>query len=356
MAENEEDRTEAPSSRRLSQSGDEGDVPLGREINAVAGFAAGTIALMMVATPLRDSLIRLFAASAGGLTSPDVQRLAPLLTRPLLLTLLACAVAGAAGAMAYMAQTKGRIWFHLALPDLTKVFGGGRMGRLFTREVWVDLGISVVKLLTVGWAIYSSLRDEFMTLPGLLFARTDTQFAMLFGPLANGAVKVLTVMGLWAGVDIALTRFRFTKKMKMTKEETKREAKEDDGDPMLKGRRKRRHREIMKQRIAIEVPRADVLVVNPTHIAIAIRYRPGEDKAPRVTAKGKGVLAENMRELARNNGVPIVENIDLARLLYKRVKVGKQVPVDTFRAVAAVLAFVYRVTGQKHGGQGSARQ
>src|SRR5262249_44414748 len=120
-------------------------------------------------------------------------------------------------------------------------------------------------------------------------------------------------------------------------------------DPMIKGRRRRKHREIIRGQIAAEVPRADVVVVNPTHIAVALRYRPGEDSAPRVTAKGKGVFAEQIRELARKNGIPIVEDIPLARLLHRRVKVGGAVPVETFRAVAAILAFVYRMLGR--GGQ-----
>jgi flagellar biosynthesis protein FlhB len=132
--------------------------------------------------------------------------------------------------------------------------------------------------------------------------------------------------------------------MKMTKAEARRDAKEDDGDPSMKGRRRKKHRDLMRGMARVEVPRADALVVNPTHIAIAIRYRAGEDKAPRVTAKGKGELAEMMRSLARENGIPIVENIPLARLLWKRVKIGRGVPADTYKAVAAVLAYVYRIT------------
>jgi len=350
MAEDsDEDKTEAASAKRIGEAMEEGQLPLGREINAVAGFAVGTAALMSVGTPLRDALIRLFAASAGGLSSPDVARLLPLLARPLVLALTACAAAGAAGATAYLIQTRARVWPHLVLPDLTKVFSGGKLGRLFSKQLWADLGMSLVKLVTVGWAVYSVMRDEFMTLPGLLFARTDAQFSMLFGPLTKGAVKVLTVMALWAGVDIALTRYRFNQKMKMTKADARREAKEDEGNPQIKARRRRRHRELSRGRARIEVPRADAVIVNPTHIAIAIRYRADEDAAPRVTAKGKGVLAEMMRELARENGIPIVENIALARLLYKRVKVGKSVPADTFKAVAAVLAYVYRLTGQRSG-------
>jgi flagellar biosynthetic protein FlhB len=349
----DEDKTESPSGKRLGEALEQGQIPLGKEINAVAGFAAGTAALMAVGAPLRDSLIRLFAASAGGLESPDLTRLQPMLARPMVLALTACAAAGGAGAVAYLIQTRAQIWPELVLPDLSKIWAGSKVGRLFTREVWIDLGLSLVKLMTVGWTVWTCMRDEFMTLPALLYARTDAQFAMLFGPLCKSAVKVLTVMALWAGVDIAITRYRFTQKMKMTKADARREAKEEEGNPMIKAQRRRRHRELSRGRAAFEVPRADALIVNPTHIAIAIRYRPGEDGAPRVTAKGKGLLAEMMRDLARENGIPIVENIPLARMLFKRVKVGKGVPSDTFKAVAAVLAYVYRLTGHRSGAVGS---
>ncbi|HET6284283.1 MAG TPA: EscU/YscU/HrcU family type III secretion system export apparatus switch protein [Polyangia bacterium] len=340
----QEDKTESPSARRMNEALEKGSIPIGREINAVAGFAVGTVALMMVGTPLRDGLLRLITASAGGLTSPDPRNLGPLLARPLILALYACAAAGAAGTATYLFQTRGQIWMDKIFPDFNRLFGSGKLGQLFTRQMWVDLGFSLVKVVTVAWAIWHCLRDEFMTLPALLFARPDAQFAMLFGPLARAAVKVLTVMGIWAGVDIAIQRWKFSRQMKMTKAEARRDAREDDGDPSMKGRRRRKHREMMKGMARLEVPRADALIVNPTHIAIAIRYRPGEDKAPRVTAKGKGELAEMMRSLARENGIPIVENIPLARLLWKRVKIGRSVPADTFKAVAAVLAYVYRIT------------
>ena len=130
----------------------------------------------------------------------------------------------------------------------------------------------------------------------------------------------------------------------MTKDELKREMKDEEGDPLVKGARKRRHRELVRKSAIAESRRADALVVNPTHIAIAIRYRKDEGAAPRVLAKGKGVLAEAMRDSARSAGVPIVQDIPLARLLYKKVKIGGQVPADTYKAVAAILALVYRLT------------
>ena len=353
----QEDKTEAPSHKRLQKAFDEGTLALGREFNAVAGFAAGTAALVSVGGSLQKSLIRLVAFSAEGLgdgVTVTPRTLVPLLGRPLIIVAGVIAAAGAGGSIAYIAQTRGRAWWNLAMPDLSRVFSGGKLAQLFSSKTAIDLGLSVVKLLTVGWACWSTLRDDFLTLPRLLFARPDAVFAALFTPLAAGSVKVLTVMALWAGVDLAVQKLRFHKQMKMTKEEAKREYKEEDGDPVMKGRRRRKHRELSKGRAALEVPKADALLVNPTHIAIAIRYRPGEGAAPRVTAKGKGQLAEYMRDLARENAIPIVENIALARLLYKRVKVGRAVPADTYKAIAAILAYVYKLTGRAAGGRAGA--
>jgi flagellar biosynthesis protein FlhB len=156
-------------------------------------------------------------------------------------------------------------------------------------------------------------------------------------------------MGLivaFAGVDFVLVRLRYTKRHRMTKDEVKRDMKEDEGDPMIRGQRKRRHRELVKRNALADTRRADALIVNPTHIAIAVRYRKDEGGAPKVLAKGKGVLAEAMRDTARSAGIPIVQDIPLARLLFKKVKVGGSVPADTYKAVAAILAVVYRMTGR----------
>ena len=214
-----EDRTEAPSQKRLQKAFDEGSLPIGRDFNAVAGFAAGTAALVTFGGGLENALIRLVSASAGGMTATASPRaLMPLMARPVMVVAGVAAAAGVAGAITYVAQTRGRVWLHLALPDLSKVFSGGKIKQLFSLRTVTDLSVSLVKLLTVAWAAWSTLRDDFLTLPRLLFARPDAEFTMLFAPLARGSVKVLTVMAFWAGVDLALQRRRFTKQMKMTKE------------------------------------------------------------------------------------------------------------------------------------------
>ena len=346
-----EDKTEAPSERRLEKAFEEGQVPLARYVTIVAGLAAGGITLVVMGPSLRDALVKLMRAGLEGLGSgtPRFTLLLPFLKTPLLGLGAVAAAAALGGTIAYVAQTRGGFWADEALPDLTRVFSVESLTKVFSKETAVDLLVDLVKVLTLGFVMWRCLRGEFLTLPRLLQTQPEAALGALFKPLASAAVKVVTVMGLWAGVDLALTQWRFRKKLRMTKEEIRREMKEEDGDPSFKGRRRRRHRELLKGVARMEVPKADALLVNPTHIAIALRYRTAEDKAPRVTAKGKGELAEYMRELARENGIPIVENIALARLLYRKVKIGRFVPADTYKAVAAILAYVYRITGRKPG-------
>lgn len=341
-----QDRTEQASPRRLHQAAEEGDIPVGRDLAMFASLLGGGLALWLGARAVRDSMVHLVWTSVDKLPDAQPGHLVPFLTRPLALALGITAAGAIAATFAFGVQTNLRFWGNLAVPDFTRVFSLQRLKRLVEKEFPIDLGLSLVKVLTVSAAVWSVFRDEFMTLPRLLTVSPEQQLAAVFRPFATGMVKILTAFALIAGLDFAIARWRHRDKMKMTKEDAKRDHREEEGDPTFRARRKRRHREMLKGQIKVEVPRADALIVNPTHIAVAIRYRAGEDKAPRVTAKGKGQLAELMRELAREHGIPIVEDIPLARLLYRRVKVGRTVPAQTYKAVAAVLAFVYRVLGR----------
>jgi flagellar biosynthetic protein FlhB len=340
--EDKEDRTEAPSGRRLDQAHDEGNVALSRDIVALASLAGAALTLTYLAQSLADSLVQLFSASLGRLATGRPLELGAMMGRPALLGVAICAAASAGAIVSTLAQTKMGFWADRTMPDLKRVFSGGKLSRLFKRETLVDLGATLVKSVAVAWVLWATLRDEIMTLPRMLEMGPDGLLTAMFRPLAGTLVKLLTTLTILAGADFALTKYRYLDRLKMTKQELKREAKDDEGDPIMKGRRRARHRQLAKGRINIEVPRADVVVVNPTHIAIVLRYRTGEDPAPRVTAKGKGEMAENIRALAREHGIPIVENIPLARLLFRRVKIGRVVPAETFKAVAAILAFVYR--------------
>jgi flagellar biosynthesis protein FlhB len=341
-----ENRTEAPSARRLQQAREEGQVAVGHDAAMVAALAAGAAGLWSLASAFRAGTLSLLAGSLRTLPETPFRLLPSLVAGPAAAALGACALAAAAALAATLAQTRGGFWPHLALPDLTRVGGGGRLSRLFTRELALDVGLALAKVVALGWAAWSSMRADLLSLPLLLGAAAPDQLSRTFGMLARTGVRLLAVAAVLAGLELALTRWRFLRKMRMTKEEARRESREDEGDPLIRSRRKKRHRELARGVASVEVPRADALIVNPTHVAVAIRYRRDEGRAPRVTAKGKGALAEYMRELARSHGVPIVQDVPLARLLHRKVKVGRAIPAATYKAVAAVLAYVYRITGR----------
>jgi len=348
--ENQADKTEQASQKKLQQALEKGKISLAKDPVSVAALGAGFIAVYLTALPLRDALIELFAATIRGASDAHASSIFSHLVRPSLLSLGIIVAASSGALLATVLQTKGRLWPHLAAPDPERLWQAGKLKRLFTREVLTDLGLSAVKVCALLGVIWFSIQKDVLTLGAIAIQGIHAQLAHLGGVLADAGVKALAVMVVIAGADFALTRHRFGVKMRMTKEETRRELKEDEGDPLIRSQRRRRQRELAKARVTIEVPRADALLVNPTHVAVAIRYRRDESRAPKVIAKGKGQLAEIMRDLARSNGVPIVEDIPLARLLYRKVKVGREIPAETYKAVATILAFVYRITGRAAGG------
>ncbi|MCC6335752.1 MAG: EscU/YscU/HrcU family type III secretion system export apparatus switch protein [Myxococcales bacterium] len=346
MSADASDKTDFLSARRLKEAWDTGKIPIGKDASGVAAMMAACCTLLVLAPQLKQALISLTHQSLLLVPSAPLSELLRFLMRPLGLLLLALAAAALAASAVTFAQTRGGLWADLVLPDPERVVRNP-FQRTFSKEFLVDLALMSVKVVAVGTVAALAVRDDLLGLPRLLTATPEAQLTAVFAPLGRLAVRTVAVLAVFAGVDLALTHWRFREKLKMTKEEAKREMKEDEGDPLLKGKRKKRARELAKGRLAVDVPKADAVVVNPTHIAVALRYRQEEGRAPRVIAKGKGEVAERIRELARAHGIPIVEDIALARLLYKRVKLGKAIPAETYRAVAAVLAFVYRVTGRR---------
>lgn len=349
----EESKTEEGSDRRRQQAFDEGQVPLGKDAVQWAALLAALMAMTGVAGTLYKSMMTAFRTMAANLNDTPFQMLPGLLVPMGLSALIIIAAPALASIIATMAQTQGQIWGNLAMPDPSRLWQMSRLKRLVSMEVVVDTLMSAAKVAAVVAAAWSALRDSFVSLSALLTANTGVQLERLFENLSKAGVRIVAVLAILAGAELALTRFRFSKKMRMTKDELRREYKQEEGDPLIRSRRKRKHRELTQHNARAETVKADAVIVNPTHIAIAIRYRKEDGGAPRVIAKGKGAIAETIRDTARENGIPIVQDIPLARLLYKRVKVGKQVPSETYKAVAAILAFVYRLTGGQSGQAGA---
>ena len=246
MAETQrEDQTEQASHRRLQQAREEGNIPVSRDMAMWAALPAGLAALTAVGPALRDCAGE-YGVGLGRRPGPGHAR------TPLALSCrgpcssswrwrLRSPWAPRSPWLCRPAWAPGR---SLALPDFSRVFGGARLGRLFRKEMLVDLLLTAVKVVTLGYAVWSAFHDDFLTLPRMLQQSPATQLQSTYAPLAHGFVRILAALGLLAGLDLALTRYRYYQRMKMTKEEAKRDYRDEEGDPMIRSRRRRRHREL----------------------------------------------------------------------------------------------------------------
>ncbi|MBK7890249.1 MAG: EscU/YscU/HrcU family type III secretion system export apparatus switch protein [Bdellovibrionales bacterium] len=227
--------------------------------------------------------------------------------------------------------------------DLEKINPLNGLKRLFSMRAMVEGLKSFIKLILVVAVVYSLVKDEVRLLPQLTFWSVE-QILSYAGSLT---VKLLGGLGVFmamvAAADYFFQRWDLEKQMRMTKQEIKEEHKSREGDPMIKARIRRIQREMASKRMMKDVPKADVIVTNPTHIACALIYDPKTMPAPRLVAKGSGLIAEKIKEIARENGVPVLENKPLARAMFKSLKIGQFVPRELLTAVAQVLSYVYRL-------------
>lgn len=233
------------------------------------------------------------------------------------------------------------------VPSLEKINPVRGFQRLFSLRSFVELAKSLVKVVTVGGIAYWSIRAEMDSLT-LLSGFSPAQAGLKVASIAYvmGFRIALLFLAL-AIADYIYQRVEFERSIRMSKQEIKEEYKHLEGDPLIRQRIRQRQREIARRRMLHEVPRADVIITNPTHIAIAIRYDASTMRAPKVVAKGIRLLAEKILDLAAEHRIPIYQNPPLAQALYKACEIGDEVPQDLYGAVAEVLAFVYSASGKK---------
>ncbi len=225
--------------------------------------------------------------------------------------------------------------------DLVKGFK-----RLFSLQSFVRMIRDVVKLAVVGLVAYWSIESEFKSF-FLLPDQTVTQLAaVMVGVALKIALKIGAIILVIAIFDYAYQKYEFEKSIKMSKQELKEEFKETEGSPQIKSRVRQLQREMSRNRMMRAVPQADVVITNPTHLAVALKYDPEGGSAPEVVAKGERLIAQRIKEVAIANNVPVVEDKPLARALYKMCEVGQFVPATLYRAVAEILAYVYRLQGK----------
>jgi flagellar biosynthetic protein FlhB len=231
---------------------------------------------------------------------------------------------------------------HALIPDWTRVSPATGLKRIFSSRGAFELMKGMGKIGFIAWLCYSQIEK---TLPALINASRMPLLSYLsvIGDLIwSLGIRIALALAVIAAVDYVFHKYDFEKNMRMSREEMKQEMKQTDGDPMLRQRIRQKQRAIANKRMMQEVPKADVVITNPTHYAIALKYEAESMKAPRVVAKGRGYIALAIKELARESNVPMVENRPLARKLFRDVPLGKEIPGALYQAVAEVLAFVYR--------------
>ncbi len=259
------------------------------------------------------------------------------LLTPLMLVMVIIGIVG------HLVQTGPIGSLHPLMPKFSKINPAEGVKRLLSVTTLMEGVKSVLKLVMVCVPVGIILKGETNHLPEL----AGMPYSTLLPYLGTVAFKIVVVAGflllILGLIDLAFQRFQHEKKLRMTMQEVKQELKESEGDPMVRARIRTLQREAAKKRMMSDVPDADVVVTNPTHLAIAIKYSPDSHAAPLVVAKGAGHIAARIREIARDAGVPVMEDKPLARALFKGVEVGGEIPLDLYQAVAEVLAFVYRI-------------
>ena len=221
-------------------------------------------------------------------------------------------------------------------------------GRIFSKRSLVELAKSFFKILVIGFFLYRFIHEQILAMPQFMFFDLTTSLALVAEIIFQMAFIVIGVIMIMALMDYGYQKWQTTQDLKMTKQEVKDEMKQSEGDPQIKGKIRQKQRQMAMARMMKEVPKADVIITNPTHYAIALSYQQGMS-APLVVAKGQDLVAQRIKEIAREARVPIVENKPLARAIYAAVQIGDAIPQELYQAVAEVLAYVYRLKNTRRG-------
>jgi len=347
MAE-DEDKTEEPTAKKKSEAIKKGQIGRSMDLSSAISLLAALFGLYLFGGDFAgqcESLIREFfigyvdwqptitnfSALAYHVLELTLRLLAPML----LLFLLV-------GLIGNLAQVGLHFTLETLQPKLSNVFSLASLKRMFGKEAWIELLKGLIKIIIVGMIAYSVIKKHSDDILYMVDMQLGVFCAYMIDILVELLLKVIIFLIILGIVDLIYQKRKTHNDIKMSKNEVKDEHKNSEGDPKVIAARKRAMYKMHQQFMMKEVPKATVVITNPTHLAIALRYERGVDQVPFVVGKGADKLAERIKELAREHDVPIVENKPLARAMYDVVEIGDPLPAEFFAAVAEVLAFVFR--------------
>ncbi len=356
MAEDPEsggEKTEDPTSRKLSKAREEGQVAKSIEIPSVFVLIAGVSALYASAFHMYNNLLSVFHFNFNFTTIPlltdiEVVRLLAYHIQKIIFTLIPVVIPILIIALlANVAQVGFVISWKAIEPKFSKLDPINGFKQKFSSRAVVEFVKTLLKVGVISMVAYYAIKSE-LTEISKLYDHSIGYILLFILKISFWIfIKVCLIMLVVAVLDYAYQRWKFLDEQKMTKKEVKDETKQTEGDPMVKSRIRQLQHEAARKRMMADVPEADVIVTNPTRLAIAIKYDSDQMDAPVVLAKGAGPVAENIRRIARENDIPLVEDKQLARNLYSSVDIGDHVPSELYQAVAEVLAYVYKLKGKK---------
>lgn len=345
----DQEKTEQPTAKKKQETRQKGRVAKSREVSTYLVLMGGLVilyfagsymvtemVLFMKTTLLQAAGARIEGADVSLLLARTIITLAKVMA-PLLLGVLVAAMVGNLIQVGFLFS-----WEPLT-PKLSKLNPLEGIKRLISLRSLTEIVKFTAKVLLVGMVVYTAIRKEIPFVMPL----ADQSILSIGTYICTTILKIMLrtswVLLALAVLDYAYQRWEFEKGLKMTRQEVKDEHKQSEGDPLVKSRIRRVQREWARRRMMEAVPGADVVITNPVEMAIAIAYKNETMAAPQVLAKGAGTVAERIRQIARSHGIPIVENKPLARALFREVDVGRQIPAALYKAVAEVLAYVYRL-------------
>lgn len=343
------EKTEAASPRRLEKAREEGQVVRSRELATFVMLIAGVTGLWTLGGHLGSSLNQVmqgalrFEPATAFDTSRMLSRFSMMVWDSLLAFLPLLFLFGVAALAAPLLLGGWVFSGNSFAPQFSRLSPLAGLGRMFSAHSLVELLKAVAKSLLVGsvgaWVLWRRLPEAI----ALMNAPVQEALLHMVDLVMYCCLVVSLSLLVVAAIDVPWQYWEFFKKLRMTKEEVKQEFKESEGDPHIKGRIRQQQRAMARRRMMTEVPKADVVVTNPTHFAVALRYEEGRMGAPRVVAKGTGDIAARIRELAAEHRVPLMSAPPLARALHRHVELGHEIPAGLYTAVAEVLAWVYQL-------------
>ncbi len=351
--ENQEEKTEQPTGRRVSQAREQGNVAHSHELSQVIGMFAAFYALKNITPELWKNiqiLVKHFITFDTNKKPLDLEILQTefyyilYLILPQILLLMLIAAFFGAGCSAL--QTNFLWSWQMVKPKFNMINPMAGISRIFSINNVVNIGKQLVKLAIIGPIAYYAFFDNLSLFIRMIDIPLSSVMSITSNLITVVFKKIIFLLFILAVIDYMWTKYRTHKGLMMSKQEIKEEQKSVEGDETVRRKIISLGLQRARERMMQSIPKADVIITNPTHIAVALSYSAENGGAPRVVAKGQGHLAARIREIGAKHGVPIIERKPLARALFKTVEVGSEIPHELFRAVAEILAYVYKLKGK----------